>query len=786
MLTASRFAFALLVAGLVAALPPPPAAAPSIASITPPQGPITGVDVTIRGNGFDGAVVRLDAQAVTPAAQSDTEIRLRLPAHANGYVVISIRSASGIAYGEFLYVPPRLFDLPPGHITTVAGMGQFVRDYGRAIEATVAPAGLALDRDGTLYFGEPNYNKISRVRPDGTIERVTGPSGGPLNPGDPNGDGGPAIDAPVSFPLSIGLDPDGTLYVADQNSRIRRIDRQTGIITTIAGDGRHEYSGDDGPAIQARVSWPTHIAADRDDVFFLDFGASRIRRIQLATGLIATFAGNGTAGDSGDNGPGPLAQFNTGDPDSGHLALDPSGHLYLADTENFKIRRIDRRSGVITTFYVLPRSGGARDFIGRVRSIAFDAEGNLYCGGGSRIIKIDSRGAFVTSWGIGMYTMPVEGSFATTSGLGLVTGLAIDDRNIYFTDESVRRVRRIELSSGRLYTVAGIGPSIVGENGPATATVVQPYDLAADRDGNILIAETGRVRRLDRNGTITTIAGTGSQVGLRAPAPALSAVAGGKGIDVNADGEIETTAESVVSRIDRAGILSHIVGRSGACGYAGDGGPATSGTLCQAWDSVRDRDGNLFIADTNNNRIRRVDARTGVISTVVGNGGPPGGFERYNSGTSCGDGGPAIQACINTPYGVAVDGFGNLFLSERPGIRKVDPAGTITTFAAIPNTTKLIFDGAGNLYAGVVAGLFTLDRSGRQTWIVGGGGSSTQAGFAGDGGPALQAKVNISNQAAGMAIDGEGNLYFVDSGRVRAVRLGAAAAASDRGANRNR
>jgi sugar lactone lactonase YvrE len=773
------FRLGVLIVGVISAVATgraqrilPLAAPPRIDAVSPAQGPIAGgFEVRIAGTGFTGATVRLDDTPVTPTSQSDTEVRLRMPEHANGFVVLSIRSSAAAAYGEFLYVPPRLQDLPAGYITTVAGMGPFVRDYGPATSATVFPAGLALDRDGTLYVAEPSNDRVSRIRTDGTIERVTARVSGPIAPGTSAGDGAAALDAPVLFPLSIAVDPNGNVYIPDQNGRIRRVDGRTSIITTIAGDGRREYSGDDGPAVNARFAWPTHIAADDDDVFVVDFSASRIRRIDLANGRITTFVGTGSAGYSGDNGPGTLAQFNMGDADSGHLALDRDGHLFVADTDNYRIRRVDRRSGVITTFYALPRSSG-RDFVGRARSIAFDEENNVYVGGASRVIKVSARGEFVGSWGSGTYTLPVEGSSADQSGLGLVTGLAITAGNIYYTDGAVNRVRRIEIESGRLYTVAGIGPSIVGEEGPAVATVVRPWDVAADRDGNILIADDGRVRRLDRNGIITTVAGTGSSVGRALPAAAREAVTSGFGLNADDSGAIELTNWSTIDRVDTDGVVRTIAGRNGVCSYTGDGEAATLATLCQAWDSVRDRDGHLLIADSNNNRIRRVGAQTNLVTTVVGNGGPVSGYERYNNGRSCGDGGPAVDACINTPYGVAVDAAGNLYLSERPAIRKVDRGGIITTFAPIANTTKLVFDRAGNLYAGVIAGIFRLDTAGRQTWIAGQGGSITQSGFSGDGGPASLAKVRISSQSAGIAIDADGNVYFTDNGRIRAVRSG--------------
>jgi hypothetical protein len=213
-------------------------------------------------------------------------------------------------------------------------------------------------------------------------------------------------------------------------------------------------------------------------------------------------------------------------------------------------------------------------------------------------------------------------------------------------------------------------------------------------------------------------------------------------------------------------------------GYAGDGGPASEALFCQTWDSAIDAAGNLFVADTNNNRIRRIDAQTGIVTTVVGSG-PVNGYEHYGqngSGAYAGDGGPALAARLNTPLGVAFDRDGNLFIADNGNgrIRNVDRNGIITTFAEM-TTTKLVFDSSGRLYAtgGIACGtsVIRFDRDGKSTRL---GGSDLQ-GFSGDGGPALQAQMRATSQATGVAIDAEGNVFFVDSGnyRIRAIRYGA-------------
>lgn len=244
---------------------------------------------------------------------------------------------------------------------------------------------------------------------------------------------------------------------------------------------------------------------------------------------------------------------------------------------------------------------------------------------------------------------------------------------------------------------------------------------------------------------------------------------------VRRDGALDLTLWMWVWGISSDGTVHKLAGRDGGChALSGDGGPATTATMCQPFDAIRDAEGNLFIADTNNNRIRRVDGRTGIMTTFAGNGGPVNGFENWNHGTYCGDGGPAFDACLNTPLGLAFDSAGNLFISETYSgrIRKIDRFGTIALFAQNVSVTQMKIDAAGFVYGVNVDRVVRIDPSGNVTVLVGGNG----IGFSGDGGTATAARLNDSfGQSVGVTIDGDGNLFFVDplNQRIRAVRYGA-------------
>jgi sugar lactone lactonase YvrE len=760
---------------------------PRIDSLNPSRGPIAGGSVvTIHGANLGSAEIRLDRAVITPLSRADSEVRMEMPRHDNGIVVISARNASGTAYAEFLYVPPRLDELPPGFITTVAGIGSFTRDYGEATKATLlAPWMLSFDRSGQLHVGDAQAGKVYRFTATGIIERVAGGGTGP----EP-GEGGPATEAFLQYPRGAAFDDNGNMYLGSNDCRLLMVN-SAGIVSAFAGDGTCGLSGDGGPAAQARIGSPTFVAADHDDLFFIDFAYTpppgvlrdsvRIRRVHLSDGRISTFAGNGTIGYSGDGGPATQASFDFGPRgvDGSGLVLDPQGNVYIIDEGNFCIRQIDRQTGIITTFYKPSTNRQDPDYVNDILAIAFDAGGNLYYSGAGRIVKVSSAKQFLTAWGNGSYGLPVDGVPAANAPLGHVIGLAIDVAgNIHFSDDAINRVRRIDIVTGLLETVAGIGPQIIGENGPAIATTAamstEGSDLAIAPTGELIVGDAGafRIRRLERDGTLKTIGGTGGAIGSFGDnVPATSASMYPVGIYVDASGAIDTTERGDFKHIEPTGLMKRLRAQPD-CSYAGDGGDMREAGFCQAWDVVRDSNGNLFIADTNNNRIRRVDAQTNVVTTWAGNGGPINGFEHYGLGQRCGDGGPAIEACFNTPYGVTFDDLGNLYVAEMFDIRRIDSAGSISTFASLNSgfPTKVRFF-HGFLYSAFNAVVYRWDRSGTRS-IVAGGGDGT---FLGDGGPALAAKAITGGQADGVTVDPEGNLYFVDTGnrRIRAVRYGA-------------
>jgi len=748
---------------------------PRIDSIAPPSGPIAGgTTVIISGANFTGAAVTLDRNPVTPLSRTDSEIRLQMQPHVNGYVVIGIESSSGAAYGEFLYVPPRLDEIPPGYITTVAGVGNYVRTFGPANRVSVLPATAAYDASGNLYVSEAGQHRIVKIDTSGDIHEF---ASGNFFGGEIVQDNVPAIGGGVSFPSGFAVGPGGNVYIGTHSPLLRMVDVHTGLITTVAGNNIVGFGGDGGPARNALIGQATYVAADNSNVYFIDWDNSRIRRID-ANGNISTFAGNGSIGYSGDGGPATSASFHWVTNDDGYLALDLQGNLFINDQENGAIRRVDKSSGIITTFYKPTPGYLGQDSVGSVRSLAVDRDGNLYYGGTGRIVKVSPQGVFVTAWGPtpAAYVFMEDGPITpATARMGLIGGLTIDrDGNIVFCDVFFSRVRRMNVTTNRLETIAGIYPAYQNENGPAVAAPIMDdnMDIAIDHDGNLLIGDF-RLRRLDRNGNLLTIAGGHPGANSIDNVPADKMINACLGIDVTADGGIDMANSGDISHLDTSQIVHLLGGKDANCAFDGDGGPFKEAHLCQPWDTARDAAGNLYIADTNNNRIRRVDAASGIITTAAGNGGPVNGLERYGQGTFCGDGGPARDACINTPYGVTVGQDGSVYFTENwRRIRRIAPDGTISTFASASHGfSKIVAGPGGYLYGAETTEAGRFDQNGNYSALAGNG---TQ-GFGGDGGPATAAQMNNGAQATGVAVDREGNLFFQDASnrRIRAVHYGA-------------
>ncbi len=319
----------------------------------------------------------------------------------------------------------RKIDLSTGIITTAAGGGtDRLGDGGPATDATFSshPMRVTGDRSGSLFVADAHHARIRRIgTANNTIHTVAGSGIEGFS-----GDGGPAVEAMLASPHGTATDSRAGLYVADlKNDRIRKIDLSTGAITTVAGNGEHGFSGDGGPAVEAMLASPIAVAVGSNgDLYIADHRNSRIRKVDLPTGIITTVAGNGEQGFSGDGGPGTEAAISL----PRDVAPDVHGGLYVADGANSRIRKISR-DGTVTTVagngeYGFSGDGGpaTEAALALPYSIALDPEGSLYIidTGNRRIRKVDlSTGIITTVAGNGQYGFTGDGGPATEAALAI-------------------------------------------------------------------------------------------------------------------------------------------------------------------------------------------------------------------------------------------------------------------------------------------------------------------------------------------------------------------------------
>jgi sugar lactone lactonase YvrE len=391
----------------------------------------------------------------------------------------------------------------------------------------------------------------------------------------------------------------------------------------------------------------------------------------VANNIITTVAGNNSLGGSysGDGG----AATNAGLSYAADVAVDRAGNLYVADTFNFVIRKVDA-SGTITT-----------------------AAGN------------NSLGAGYSG----------DGGAATNAALNYPNGVAVDSTgNLYIADSHNHVIRKVDVG-GRITTVAGnysLGGGYSGDGGAATNAALNfPTGVKVDGSGNLDIAEYGNnvIRKVDARGLISTVAGNQSLGGGYSGDGGAATNAGlslPTGVAVDGAGNLYFSegGNHVIRKVDAGGTITTLAGnQSLGGGYSGDGGAATNAALNHPNDVAVDGAGNLYIAEYGNNVIRKVDAH-GIISTAVGNYSLGGGYS--------GDGGPATNAALNNPVGVGLDGLGNLYIGDAhnnvvrkvaaPGFNQNPTNGTLTLTdvqaALAGNYQVIVSNPAGSITSSIV------------------------------------------------------------------------------------
>lgn len=411
-------------------------------------------------------------------------------------------------------------------LVLLSAIGVEARAGAQAVSATTVPlsrpTGIAFDARGNLYLAETNRHVVVKVDAGGNLTTIAGTGVQGFA-----GDGGPATAAQLDSPTGLALDAAGDVYVADtHNQRVRRIKAASGVITTVAGDGTAGYGGDGGPATAAMLNRPGALAVDAaGNVYVADTNNHRVRRIDAQAGTITTVAGDGVQGYSGDGGPATAAEIDS--PDG--LAVSAAGVLYLADTHNERIRAVNLAAGTSTT------------------------------------------GIITTVAGTGATGSAGDGLVAAQAALAGPRGLTVDAQgNVYLADTNNQRIRRIDAGTGAITTVVGTGTQgFLGDGGAATAAALDsPRAVALAPAGAnaaaLTLADTGnrRVRQVASDATVETIAGLGGAAAGTLTLAAPSVVSYGTGA-VTATLQTTTAATGAVTFLDVSGASPVTLGSIG-------------------------------------------------------------------------------------------------------------------------------------------------------------------------------------------------------------------------------
>lgn len=558
-------------------------------------------------------------------------------------------------------------------ISTVAGNGTcgYSGDGGPAKSAEFNnPQGIAFDGAGNMYVVDCVNSVIRKINTSGVISTYAGVAGTTGY-----NDNVTALQATFDTPEGIASDANGNLYVADTyNNVIRYINASTLIVSTAIGTGAYQYSGDGGPATEAGLRQPFGVTLDGNaNIYVADTVDAVIRKVD-SSGTINTIIGNDAYGFGGDGGPALQATLTN----PFQIAVDNAGDVWLTDYWNGRIRFYNANPNSLTINTIVGNGsiydGGPalQSSLHFPRAPKLDANGNLYITDTQNNVvrEVNSNGDINIVAGTQIpcaYPTAVcgDGGGPTDASFYGLRGIAFDNSgNLVVMDTNDSRVRKVV--NGVVSTIAGNGTyGFSGDGGPATkAELSYPWAGGYDAKGNLYVldAYNNRVRMIDTNGNISTVAGSGAtgcgNGGYSGDnGPATSATLNCPiGLDVDAAGDlfISDYYNFVIRRVDKTGIITTVAGTPGKPGYSGDGGPATAATIAYADRVSVNAAGNLFISDSGNDVIRRVDVVTGIIETFAGNG----------KFAFAGDGGPALSASFATPTGVVVTNSGDLYVGD--------------------------------------------------------------------------------------------------------------------------
>ena len=646
-------------------------------------------------------------------------------------------------------------------IYTWAGNGPGCTDGTGVAARFFSPARVAKDAAGSFYISDNYGHTIRKMTALGVVTTLAG------QPGASGSANGPRSVARFAFPAGLVVDTSNNVFVADTgNNAIRKI-TPAGVVTTVAGG---TYGTNDGVGLAARFSGPYGVGLDAaNNLYVADTGNSAIRKVTLG-GVVTTLAGITLITGTND-GTGAAARFNR----PYDLTVDSDGSIYVADSANHTIRKVTP-GGAVTTFAGQAGVIGDYNGIGALAmfympmGVALDGAHNLYVADtfNGLIRKITPAGLvskLTYTFGSGY----LDGA-AAGARFNYAMGLVVDALgNLLIADAQNNVIRKLT-AAGVVSTFAGVGPG--SEDGPGRAARFSgPVGVAVEAHGIVYVSDTdnGTIRKILPDGTVSTFAGT---VGVGGATNGVGPTASfrcpsGLAVDASNNLYVADRNNSLIRRITPAGTVSTFAG-AGGTGF-NDGTTATAHFNYPQAVAV-DSHGVVYVSDTFSHTIRKVAG--GNVTTLAG--------RPYYYGTSDGSG---AAAYFNTPLGLAVDGAGSVYVADSMNhtVRKISPAGVVSTLAGVPRSYGVVdgtgatarfsspmglaMDGMENLY--VAEGNGTIRKVTRTGIVTTLAGVANTAGYTDGSGPA--ARFNVPNA---LAVDQAGTLYIADT-QNNLVRRGA-------------
>ncbi len=644
----------------------------------------------------------------------------------------------------------------PYFFVTFAGNGPGSVDGIGSAARFNTPSGATVDSAGNVYVADFRNSTIRKITSSGVVSTLAGLAG---NSGSADGTGSAAR---FNLPFGVAVDSAGNVYVADtENDTIRKI-TPSGVVSTLAGLAGSSGSVD-GAGSAARFFNPEGVAVDgAGNVYVADTENDTIRKITPA-GVVSTLAG--LAGSPGSvNATGSSARFSF----PASVAVDTSGRVYVADANNFTVRKITP-AGVVSTLAGWAGHPGSADGRGQTarftfpQGVAVDGAGNVYVAdtNNDTIRKINPGGAVSTLAGSPGMNGSADGT-GSAARFFAPRGVAVDTAGkIYVADNGNDTIRSIT-TTGSVTTLAGLASSGSADGTGSAARFYSPSGAAVDSAGNVYVGDTGNhtLRKITPAGIVSTLAGLAGSQGRVDGTGSAARFIGPNGAAVDSAGNVyvadANNSNSAVRKITPAGIVSTL-----AAGNSDDG----------AGGVAVDNAGNVFVALSGKSTIDKITP-DGVVSTLAGSPFMPGNTD-----------GTGSEARFANPEGVAVDNAGNVYVADTSNhtIRKITPTGVVSTLAGlagsggsadgIGSSARFQYpygvevDNADNVF---VADTYNhIIRKITPTGVV-----TTLAGLAGSQGSADgTGSAGRFNLPDGIAVDNTGYVYVADSGN-NTIRVG--------------